>query len=71
MASKKRTRLSKIAEIAIVCSKLPQVEQDRFRRKLTERQQYVGRELVKIVIESSKKTRIEQGVLLRSVNERQ
>ncbi|KAK0507288.1 hypothetical protein JMJ35_010326 [Cladonia borealis] len=46
------------------------VEQDKFRRKLTERQQYVGRELVKIVIESSKKTRAEQGVLLRSLNER-
>lgn len=69
-ALKKNPRLSNLTEIAIVCSKLPQVEQDKIYRKLKERQQYVGRELVKIVIRSSKQTKAEQGALWRSFNER-
>ena len=59
LASKRWTPLSNLTEIAIVCSKLPQGEQYRLRRNLRERRHYTGRELVKIVIESSNKTKIE------------
>ena len=69
-AFRKRARLSNLTEIAIVCSKLPQVEQDNIRRKVKERQQYLGQELVKIVIKSSSKSKVEQGVLWQSLNER-
>ena len=67
---KKRTRLSNLTEIAIVNSKLPQVEKDKIRRKLKERQQYIGQELVKIVIKSSNKTNAEKGALWQTMEER-
>ena len=70
IAFEKRTQLSNLTEIAIVCSKLPQVEQDEIRRKLKQRQQYLGRGLVSIVIESSNKSKAEQGALWQSLNER-
>ena len=70
MAFKKRTQLNNLTEIAIICSKLPQVRQDNIRRQLKERQEYLGQELVKIVIKSSNKTKAEQGVLWQNLNER-
>ena len=70
MVPKKRARLSNLTEIAIVCSKLPPVEQDKIRRRLMERQQYLGQELVNIVIKSSNKSKAEQIVLWRDFSER-
>ena len=70
MVPKKGAWLSNLTEIAIVCSKLPPVEQDKIRRRLKERQQYLGQELVNIVIKSSNKSKAEQAVLWQSLSER-
>ena len=67
----KRSPLSNLTEIALACSKLPQVEQDKIRWKLNMRQQYIGQELVDMVTRSPSKSKAEQGVLWQNMNERQ
>ena len=70
VAFHKRSPLSNLTEIAIACSKLPQVEQDKIRWKVNMRQQYLGQELVDVVIRSPSKSKAEQGVLWQNMNER-
>ena len=66
----KRSPLSSVTEIAIACSKLPQVEQGKIRRKLNMRQQYLGQGLVDMVTRSPSKSKAEQGILWQNMNER-
>ena len=70
VAFHKRSPLSCLTEIAIACSKLPQVEQDKIRRKLNMRQQYLGQGLVDMITRSPSKSKAEQGVLWQNMNER-